>query len=40
MVRVFGFSPQVTLSYNRNASSIAYYATDRLRLRFSVARYF
>ena len=40
MIRVFGFSPQFTLSYNRNASSIAYYATDRLRLRFSVARYF
>ncbi|WP_326524510.1 porin family protein [Sphingomonas sp.] len=39
-MRVFGFSPQVTLSYNRNASSIAYYATDRLRMRFSVARYF
>ncbi|SOB87235.1 Tetratricopeptide repeat-containing protein [Sphingomonas guangdongensis] len=38
--RMFGFSPQVTLSYNRNGSSIAYYATDRLRLRFSVARYF
>ena len=40
MIRVLGFSPQVTLSYNRNASSIGYYATDRLRLRFSVARYF
>lgn len=39
-LRVFGFSPQVTLSYNRNASTLAYYSTDRLRLRFSVARYF
>jgi outer membrane protein len=38
--RAFGFSPQVTLSYNKNASSIPFFATDRLRLRFSVARYF
>ncbi len=39
-IRVFGFSPQAALSYNRNASNIAYFATDRLRLRFSLARYF
>jgi hypothetical protein len=39
-LRFLGFSPQVTLSYNRNASSIAYFATDRARIRFSVARYF
>lgn len=39
-IRVFGFSPQVALSYTQNASSIPYYATDRLRLRFAVARYF
>lgn len=39
-IRVFGFSPQAMLSYNRNSSSIAYYATDRLRLRFALARYF
>ncbi|MES2338998.1 MAG: porin family protein [Pseudomonadota bacterium] len=39
-IRVLGFSPQVTLSYNRNDSNIAYYATDRVRLRFAVARYF
>ena len=39
-IRVLGFSPQVMLSYNRNASNIAYFATDRLRLRFSVARFF
>jgi len=36
----FGFSPQVTLSYNRTASDIAFWTNDRLRLRFSVARYF
>lgn len=37
---MFGFSPQVTLSYNRTSSSIAFWSNDRLRLRFSAARYF
>ena len=39
-VRVWGFSPTVSYSYSRNASSIAYYATDRSRVRFALARYF
>ncbi|URW76874.1 surface lipoprotein assembly modifier [Sphingomonas donggukensis] len=39
-LRVLGFSPQLTLSYARNASNIDYYATDRVRMRFGLARYF
>ena len=39
-VRVFGFSPQASVSWARNDSSIAYYATDRVRLRLALARYF
>jgi hypothetical protein len=38
--RVLGFSPQVSASYSRTDSPIAYYANDRLRFRFAVARYF
>lgn len=39
-VRVFGFSPQLNLSYSRNDSSLPFFATDRLRARMSLARYF
>ena len=39
-VRVFGFSPQASVSWARNDSSLAYYATDRVRLRLALARYF
>lgn len=39
-VRVFGFSPQANLSYSRIDSSIAYFKTDRIRLRLALARYF
>lgn len=39
-LRLLGFSPQLSLAYTRTDSSIAYYRTDRLRLRFAVARYF
>ncbi|MHA6723256.1 surface lipoprotein assembly modifier [Sphingomonas sp. RS2018] len=39
-LRVLGFSPQMTLSYARNSSTVRFFTTDRLRLRFAVARYF
>lgn len=39
-VRVWGFSPTVSYSYNRSDSSIAYYAVERSRFRFALARYF
>jgi hypothetical protein len=39
-IRVWGFSPSVTFSYGRGDSSIAYYATERKRFRFALARYF
>lgn len=39
-VRVFGFSPQLNVTYNRNDSSLPFFATDRLRARMSLARYF
>lgn len=39
-VRVMGFSPSFSLSYGRNDSSIDYYATERTRFRFALARYF
>lgn len=39
-IRVLGFSPAVTLSYARTASSIEYYTTQRVRVRFALARYF
>jgi hypothetical protein len=38
--RILGFSPQISASYSRMDSSIAYYANDRLRFRFALARYF
>ena len=39
-IKLLGFSPTVTLSYARNASSIEYYTTQRVRVRFALARYF
>jgi hypothetical protein len=39
-LRVWGFSPQISASYSKIDSSIAYYANDRLRFRFTLARYF
>ena len=39
-IRVWGFSPSFTVSYGRNQSSITYYATQRTRFRFALARYF
>jgi hypothetical protein len=39
-IRVWGFSPQVSASYSRIDSSIPFFANDRLRFRFAVARYF
>lgn len=38
--RILGFSPQISASYSRMDSSIPYYANDRLRFRFALARYF
>ncbi len=39
-IRLWGFSPQVSASYSRNNSTLPYFANDRLRFRFAVARYF
>lgn len=39
-IRVWGFSPQISASYSRIDSSIPFFANDRLRFRFAVARYF
>ncbi len=39
-VRVLGFSPQLNVTYNRNDSSLPFFATDRIRARMSLARYF
>ena len=39
-IRVWGFSPSVSLTYLRDDSSIRYYATQRTRFRFVLARYF
>lgn len=39
-VRVFGFSPELSLTYARNASNIAFFKTDRVRFRLALARYF
>lgn len=39
-IRVWGFSPSVSFSYGRDDASIAYYATERKRFRFVLARYF
>lgn len=39
-IRVLGFSPQANLSYLRTDSNVAFFSTDRIRLRMSLARYF
>lgn len=39
-IRLWGFSPSVSLTYVRDDSSIRYYATQRTRFRFVLARYF
>lgn len=39
-IRLWGFSPQVSASYSRINSTLPYFANDRLRFRFAVARYF
>lgn len=39
-IRVLGFSPTASLSYGRSDSTIAYYATERTRVRLALARYF
>jgi tetratricopeptide (TPR) repeat protein len=39
-IDLWGFSPQVSVSYSRIDSSIRYYDNDRLRLRFAAVRYF
>ncbi|CAN5478341.1 N/A [soil metagenome] len=39
-IRVIGFSPQVSWSYAKTESSLPFYATQRSRVRFSLARYF
>lgn len=39
-LRLWGFSPSVSASYSRIDSSLPYFASDRLRFRFALARYF
>jgi hypothetical protein len=39
-LRFMGFSPSVSVSYTKNASTLPIYANDRLRWRFALARYF
>lgn len=39
-IRVFGFSPELSLTYARTDSNIAFYSTDRVRFRAALARYF
>ncbi len=39
-IRVLGFSPELSLSYARTASNVAFFSTDRLRFRVALARYF
>ena len=39
-VRVAGFSPSVTVTYNRNASNYALYDSQRTRVRFGLMRTF
>lgn len=38
--RLLGFSPQISASYSRTDTTIPYFANDRLRFRFALARYF
>lgn len=39
-VRLLGFSPSITYTYNRTETPIDFYRTDRHRLVFGLARYF
>ena len=39
-LRLWGFSPSVSAAYSRIDSSLPYFANDRLRFRFALARYF
>lgn len=39
-IAYMGFSPEISVAYTRNDSSIRYFAMDRIRLRFGLARYF
>lgn len=39
-IRLWGFSPQISASYARTESTLPFFANDRLRFRFAVARYF
>lgn len=39
-VRLFGFSPELSVSYARTASNVAFFSTDRTRFRVALARYF
>jgi outer membrane protein len=39
-IRVFGFSPSITYTFAQNASSLAFYDSNRHRVRFALARYF
>jgi hypothetical protein len=39
-IRVFGFSPELSLTYARTKSNIDFFSTDRVRFRVALARYF
>jgi outer membrane protein len=39
-IALWGFSPQVSASYTRVDTPLRFFANDRLRFRFSLARYF
>lgn len=39
-IRVLGFSPSITYSFTHIGSNYAFYASDRHRFRFALARYF
>jgi hypothetical protein len=39
-IRVWGFSPSVSVSYGRIDSTLPFYASSRTRFRFALARYF
>jgi len=39
-VHLLGFSPSLTMTYNRNMSSISLYDSQRTRVRFGLMRYF
>jgi hypothetical protein len=39
-VRMLGFSPSINVSYVKNQSNVALFASERKRIRFALARYF